>query len=245
MPESSQRLAAFAAVFDARMSRRGFLAASGGTAAAVGLALASPGALAAGTAPAATATAALPRIAPSRRDALELAAGYRHDLVARWGDALWPGDPGLDAATLRRGGLLDADAAAKQARRFGSNCDGIAYFPLDGGGSRRGLLCVNHEYVRAELHFTGLPRNERERIQQRPDWTRANPQAIAWIQAAHGVTVMEVERARRGGWRRVPGTRFTRRITANTPCEIHGPARGHELLRTARPSWRWRWRWTR
>ena len=231
MSASPPRLAAFAAVFAERLTRRDFLAtaAAATTGASLGLA---PSVTLARAASDATAPASLPRLAPSRRDAFELAPGYRHDLVARWGDALWPGDPGLDTATLRRGGLLEAGAAAAQARRFGSNCDGIGYFPLDARGSRHGLLCVNHEFVRAELHFTGLPRGERERIGQRPAWTRANPQAVAWMQAAHGVTVMEVGRARRGAWRHLRGGRYARRVTANTPCNIHGPARGHDLLRT-------------
>ncbi|MCU0757658.1 MAG: PhoX family phosphatase [Steroidobacteraceae bacterium] len=228
MPDPAPPIASFAAVFERRLSRREFVTAAGGVSAAAGLALLQPGE-ARGAAVAGT---TLARIAPSRRDALELAAGHRYDLVARWGDALWPGDAGLDAATLRRGGLLDPGAAAAQARRFGTNCDAIAFFPLDGRSSRRGLLCVNHEFVDAELCFTGLPRAERQRLKERPDWIRRHPEAVAWMQAAHGVSVLQVERSARGRWRHVPGGRYARRITATTPCEIHGPARGHELLRT-------------
>ena len=42
------------------------------------------------------------------------------------------------------------------------------------------------------------------------------------MQAAHGVTVMQLQRDR-NGWTRDRGSRFTRRITANTPMEITGP----------------------
>jgi hypothetical protein len=52
------------------------------------------------------------------------------------------------------------------------------------------------------------------------------------MQAAHGVSVVHVERGVRG-WRLRPGGPLTRRITATTPCEITGPARGADLLRTA------------
>jgi secreted PhoX family phosphatase len=230
MSDTSLRLTSFDAVFARRVSRRGFVGAAAATAGAAVIGL--------GAAPGRAGAAAnagqreLARLQPSRNDALELAPGYRYDIVARWGDALWPGDPGLDTATLRDGGLLAMDAASAQARRFGSHCDAIAFFPDGGRGSRQGLLCVNHEYVNAELVFPGLPESGRERAAARAAWITANPQAVAWMQAAHGVTVMHVERASRGGWRRVPGGRLTRRITAATPCEISGPARGADLLRT-------------
>jgi secreted PhoX family phosphatase len=48
----------------------------------------------------------------------------------------------------------------------------------------------------------------------------------------NGVSVAVIERSPDGPWRHVPGRRFTRRITAHTPCGITGPARGHPLLRT-------------
>lgn len=230
------RLTAFSAVFARRLSRRDFVAGAARSTLLAGVTLACAQARTGGGGDAGAGgprgPAPLPRLAPSRRDALELAPGHRYDLIARWGDPLWRGDRGLDAATLRRGGLLEPDAAAAQARRFGTNCDGVAFFPLGGRGSRQGLLCVNHEYVDIELCFTGLPRDARERILARPDWIRRNPGAAAWMQAAHGVSVLQVERTLRGRWRHVVGSRFARRITATTPCDIHGPARGHELLRT-------------
>ena len=56
--------------------------------------------------------------------------------------------------------------------------------------------------------------------------------------AAHGVSVMEV--ARSGGkWQVVKDSPFNRRITADTPMDITGPAAGHDLLKTgADPSGR-------
>ena len=228
MTSSTPRLTPFSSIMDARFSRRGFLAAAGEVGAAVGL-----GTFARGAAAGSDATRALPRVAPSRRDALELAQGYRFVVIARWGDALWPGDRGLDDATLRRGGLVEAGAPEAQARRFGSNCDAIAFFPLDGSRGRRGLLCVNHEFVIPELAFSGLAPRAEERARERRAWTEAHPLAVAWMQAAHGVTVMEIERRRGGRWQHQPGGRWARRVTATTPCEIHGPARGAALLRTA------------
>src|SRR6185503_19851098 len=58
-----------------------------------------------------------------------------------------------------------------------------------------------------------------------------HPHAVAFMQAAHGVTVMELHRDT-GGWARDVTSSYNRRITARTPMEIAGPARGHALMRT-------------
>src|SRR5262249_52931235 len=62
-------------------------------------------------------------------------------------------------------------------------------------------------------------------------WMDAHPHAVAYMQAAHGVSVMQLHRDA-GGWSRDLGSRYTRRITSVTPMEISGPARGHALMRT-------------
>src|SRR5699024_11017174 len=54
--------------------------------------------------------------------------------------------------------------------------------------------------------------------------------------AAHGFSVLEIVRARRdGSWRRRPveNARLNRRITAETPFRLTGPAAGAKRLRTA------------
>ena len=104
------------------------------------------------------------------------------------------------------------------------------FFP-DPGETSRGLLCVNHEYVTAELSFAGLPGSARERAAARERWIASYPQAVAWMQAAHGVSVVRIGRER-DGWQVARGAPQTRRITATTPMDIMGPARGHALLRT-------------
>jgi secreted PhoX family phosphatase len=216
----------FATLLNERLDRRALL--RGAAAGAGALALAGRDALAATTISRPPLTASL---APSRADALLLAPGYRHDILIRWGEALWRGGESLEPRLLAGPLLTRADAAAKQERQFGTNCDAIAFFPLSAGSSRRGLLCVNSEYVQVELAFSGLPHDDTQRAAMFANWIRANPNAVRWMQAAHGVNVIEVERRARG-WRYRPGARQTRRITANTPCEIMGPARGAPLLRT-------------
>jgi secreted PhoX family phosphatase len=63
-------------------------------------------------------------IAPSSADALEVANGFRADVLISWGDIFRDGN--------------------RRALRYGFNNDFLAYFPLR--GSREGLLFVNHEY---------------------------------------------------------------------------------------------------
>jgi secreted PhoX family phosphatase len=46
-------------------------------------------------------------IAGSRADTVRVPPGYRAEVLLRWGDALWPDVPRLDARRLRRGSLLE------------------------------------------------------------------------------------------------------------------------------------------
>jgi secreted PhoX family phosphatase len=66
---------------------------------------------------------------------------------------------------------------------------------------------------------------------ERRAWMSKHPNAVAFMQAAHGVTVLQLHRDA-GGWKRDIAAPFNRRITAQTPMEISGPARGHALMRT-------------
>jgi secreted PhoX family phosphatase len=63
-------------------------------------------------------------IAPSSEDVLEVARGFRADVLISWGDIFRDGN--------------------RRALRYGFNNDFLAYFPIR--GSREGLLFVNHEY---------------------------------------------------------------------------------------------------
>lgn len=62
-------------------------------------------------------------------------------------------------------------------------------------------------------------------------YVREHPGLVAVAQAAQGVAVIEIER-KRGRWKFVKDSRFNRRITANTPIDIGGPARRAALMRT-------------
>src|SRR5688572_11117279 len=169
-------------------------------------------------------------VAPSSVDDFLLASGYRYNFVARWGDSLVTGTPDFDTRDLADNSWLNAAAVDAQHRQFGANCDAVQYFPLVQGRAASGLVCVNHEYFSAEMVWQGH-RGVGMKAEDRKRWMAEHPQATAFMQAAQGVTVAQLKRDA-GGWVRDLDSRYTRRITANTPMEICGPARGHRLMRT-------------
>ncbi len=147
-------------------------------------------------------------------DKLTVPAGYSAKLLVAWGDAIVAGGPAFV-------GDASQDAAA-QAKQYGMHTDGMHFFPLQGTGgvalSDRGILCANNEYTHEDILF--------------PDGQAAG-YSIAKTrksQAAHGVSVVEVRR-QGGNWQVVKNSPFGRRITANTPCKISGPAAGHALMK--------------
>lgn len=184
----------------------------------------SAGATAAGLlAPWLAACAALPANTPrarpgfagipiGREDRIVVPAGYVASVIAPWGEPV--GLPGNMPAWRPDAG----NTADEQAAQLGMHHDGLHYFALE--GSRRGLLVINHEYVDdGLLHADGLQAWSAEKVRK--------------SQAAHGISVVEVEQGADGGWRLVRPSRFARRITATTPFAVGGPAAGHPLLRTA------------
>lgn len=193
-----------------------------------------PDAVVVASGPVATAAAGGLTFSPitgSSGDAIEVALGYEAKLLVRWGDPIFAGAAALDPRGIADGSLLAAGSAAAQARQFGYNCDAIEFFPLDRSG-RRGLLCVNHEYTNDELIFPDRLAMGREGAAALAAWSKAHPEATHLGLAAHGVSVLEIELVDTA-WRLKTGSRYTRRITGTTPAEIHGPARGHQLLRTS------------
>ncbi len=147
----------------------------------------------------------------STADAVVVPEGYTAQVIAPWGDAA--GLSGENAAFK-----WDAsNSAAEQETQIGMHHDGIHYFAQN--GSRGGLLVMNHEYVDdGLLHPDGMK-----------TWNAAK---VRKAQAAHGVSVIEVEQ-KDGRWEVVKPSPWARRITASTPMRLGGPAAGHTLLRTA------------
>jgi uncharacterized protein len=157
-----------------------------------------------------------------------VADGYAADVLIRWGDPVLPGAPAFDP--MRQ-------SAAAQKRQFGYNNDFLGYIPMPGASdpSRHGLLVVNHEYTNEELMFPGIGRQDSEGPRGAPKgaaFAKMTPELAAIEMAAHGGSVIEI---RREGdkWSLVGGSKYARRIDADTPMEISGPAAGHERMRTA------------
>lgn len=166
----------------------------------------------------------------SKADAVTLPQGYTHDVLVRWGESLSSSVPDLDASKLSTGLLLQPEAAEQQRMQFGQNCDAIHFFPLDGRGDR-GVLCVNNEYTDDALMFPGHPGFRGISNGASRAYVKEHPQMVAVAKAAQGVSIIEVRRER-GSWRLVKQSPLNRRITADTPIDIGGPARGSALLRT-------------
>ena len=148
-----------------------------------------------------------------------VAEGYEIQHVIKWGDPVLADASPFDP--MRQ-------TAAAQAKQFGFNNDFLDFQPLPKGSrnSAHGLLWVNHEYTSTPIMFPpgpdGAPISNRR--------TTAEQAAIEMM--AHGGSVVEIRRVD-GRWQPVPNGAMNRRITAETPMRISGPAAGHPRLRTS------------
>ena len=213
----------FDAVLGARLSRRGLLRGSVGT---VGTAvLGGLGVTACGGSDDPVAEAKVlgfGAVAKSLADTVVVPAGYTASVLFALGDPMAAG-----VAAYKNDGT-DGD----YDKRAGDHHDGMEWFGLGADGKRndsateRGLLAINHEATTDEklssffLHANGgtstLPRPASE---------------VDKETAIHGVAVIEVAKSA-GKWAYVPGSSQNFRLTALSPIEIAGPARGHAQLIT-------------
>jgi uncharacterized protein len=146
-------------------------------------------------------------VAPNNADKVVTPPGFRSDVLIRWGDPVSFDAPRFDVANQT------PESARKQ---FGYNCDYVGVLPLT---RRHALLVVNHEYTDEQLMF--------------PTGTDANlVKEVAM--AAHGMSVVKIERGRRpGSWvvsRRK--NRYNRRLHTGSTFLLDGPAAGDPRLRT-------------
>jgi secreted PhoX family phosphatase len=155
-------------------------------------------------------------IAPNKLDTVVVPSGYDHAVVIKWGDPVVPGAPDFD---------VNNQTGEAQAEQFGYNNDYVGFLPLGKRGDRA-LLVVNHEYTSEQLMFPGFTGQD-----------ALSPDQIRAAVAAHGMSVVEVERVGdTGRWRPVARgrRRYNRRITpGGTLFELTGPAAGSALLSTA------------
>ena len=192
-------------IIDTMISRRRFLA--GGV--AFGTAAFVTGAVPFGSGQASAADRfGFEAIATSTSDTVNLPKGYSWHILTRWGDPLWSKGVPFDHAT--RG------TAQSQALAVGDNNDGMELY-VSGGKT---ILAVNNEYTNLKVMYGN-------RENGRP----ASDDDVNKGKAAHGISVFEIA-AQDGKWSVVKDSSFNRRITADTPMEITGPARGHDLMKT-------------
>ncbi len=153
----------------------------------------------------------------SSADQVTVDAAFAVQLLFAWGDPISDGPQGRADA---------GDDAVAQAQQAGMHHDGMHFFPFSKEGKvdpTHGLLCVNHEYTDdGLLHRDGLD-----------NWSA---EKVAKSKAAHGVSVIEIRR-QGNRWQIVRPSRWARRITADTPCSISGPARAHPAMLTAADRW--------
>ncbi|MEL6115040.1 PhoX family phosphatase [Photobacterium sp. SP02] len=192
-------------MIEARLSRRHFLTGTAAAGAGAFLALN----------PVAKAVAASPTssllnfeaVPVSTADTVVVPKGYKASPLMSWGDPIFPGAPEFDQS-----GKQDSRT---QERQFGDNTDGMSFFAVS---EDRGVLAINNEYTNYEYLF---------------DHQGGNMTAddVRKAQAAVGVTIVEVVR-KNGQWAIDKSGKRNRRITANTPMMLTGPAAGHELMKT-------------
>lgn len=147
-------------------------------------------------------------------DLIHIPKDYDYQVLNRWGDPV--GDHrGMPAFKP------DAtNSAEEQALQAGMHHDGMHFFPFPGKAADHGLLVINHEYTDEWLLHAEPPgptNNSLERVRK--------------SQHAVGVSIIEVKR-RGNRWTQILPSPYARRIHANTPIQIGGPARGAAAMRT-------------
>jgi uncharacterized protein len=147
-------------------------------------------------------------------DALIVPPGYTANVLIKWGDPLFPGVPPMD---------IHAQSSALQLQQFGYNNDYIGLFSLPHHRSNtpnHAIMAVNHEWTWGQMMVPGFTRFL--------DYTQDQVDADM---AAHGMTMVEIERVDRE-WRYRVSSPYNRRISAFTVCELTGPAAGSTYLQT-------------
>ena len=209
LPADGRRRAPdFYRVAEARISRRKFLGTSAAALTGVVAAAFVPGANAAR----ADDSAPFAEVRDSQPESVRVPDGHRAQVLLRWGDPIFADEAeSFDPAEL---------TPESQRRRFGYNNDFVGFIPLE-KSSRRGLLAVNHEYTQSHLMWPGSPRAD-----------EISPRQMQAEIAAHGMSVVEIEK-NRAGWSVVRGSPRNRRITPETPMAVAGPAAGHARMRAS------------
>ena len=148
------------------------------------------------------------------QDRMLVAEGYDAKVLIRWGDPVFKNSPVFNPFNQSK---------LTQEQQFGYNCDYVSYHSLPHRRAinpTQALLWINHEYTNEDIMF--------------PEYDAANPtrEQVDVALAAQGGTVIEVGKSQKA-WEVVAGSRFNRRITAETEIEITGPAAGDDMMKVS------------
>lgn len=224
----------FSDIIERRATRRAVLATGGATAAATFLTTALPGGPAAARGGNSRRRRNLLGFDPvplSTADEVVVPVGYTARPFIPWGTPLTGSLPAFVPGTPPF--VPAGNTAADQEQQVGMHHDGMHFFARANGRSGhrghrhtdRGLLVVNHEFTDEGYLHTGT-----SVLPDKASWTA---DMVRKSQAAHGVSVVEIEEESPGSWSVVRPSRLNRRITTNTPMSFSGPAAGHRLVRTS------------
>lgn len=145
-------------------------------------------------------------------DKLVVPEGFRWTPIISWGDPVLSGAPAFD---------FDNHTAEAQAGQMGYNCDYVGV--LRHGSQNSALLVVNNEYTNNELMFHGYS-----------DAESMTDDQVRITLRAHGMTIVEMTRKNPNSrWTYIQAAPLNHRITAETPFELVGPVRGHDLVKTS------------
>lgn len=149
-------------------------------------------------------------VEPNTRDTVTVPAGYKTNVLIAWGDPVIQGAPEFD---------IYNQTAAAQAEQFGFNNDFAGLVPHPTDEDKLVYVC-SHEY-------TTEP-------QMHPNYDSENPteEQVNIGLAAHGHTILEVSTNSKTGELKREFGPLNRRITAETPFKMVGPAAGTDLLKT-------------
>ncbi len=198
----------FDAVVERAVSRRGFLGgalAFGSGAAVFGSGLLSSTSMS----QAATAKFNFAPVDVATDFEIHVPAGFKSEVLVRWGDALWSDAEG--AYSAETGVSLDVSDKV-----FGENTDGMELFEVDG----REVIAVNSEYVNPKINLPAASEGMAKSADE-----------VALLKNLQGVTVMEIANDGQG-YKVVVDSPYNRRITHETEMTIGGPLAGHDLVKT-------------
>ncbi|MDE5603642.1 MAG: DUF839 domain-containing protein, partial [Helicobacter sp.] len=146
----------------------------------------------------------------STKDTVIVPEGYEVKPLISFGDPLF-----RDATPFNEEKIINKNTIANAAKVFGDNNDGMALFPLD---NNRYILVVNNEYINPEWLFSDNGKN-------------MDSNKVAYEQNLLGVSIFEIKETK-DGFKIVLDSPYNRRITAHTPMQISGVAKGHKSMQT-------------